>query len=773
MSDDNFSKTVIAAREMFGSLKRNIVMEPTVFADADLPWYQPLADLKPYAALVAQDEYIGTGQNGLAPWSPNEYGQMVQYIKPIETQTSAAVFTDIQRISGAARRGPIFDGQKIRLNKPSLDDNPYLNSGLYMTSQFPNYIQQEMWYKRKFSLFVKMTDVTSGGHVFGGLNNVAVNSYRLEFDFNNQRLIFHIGNAGDPYGRISAVFYLNSPWQGFAVAVVSEDMVTLYADDDVYTFDLTINKFHSRRYYQAAAQSWILGHDVNGGNPINANVYSAAIFDRGLTAEEAAKLRTMESDQVVRRKATPFDAYEVDYPRMFAWIPENNLYLDQPYSSIPAPWTATNGAWAINATYTRNPTVQVTGNLKFDGVNDRLYLSNLNPNTCAPKRTMVIRARNMDGGTILSTGGTNEEFYIRFPNNDTVEFHYNHATEGVGVLSGAASDDSFHVIAVVIDETEMRLYVDGVLQDSVSGASWHFNTGNKRTTLGARYNGASVTQETDFFEGIISHLVIVDNDAMTPSEIVDISALMVPELGPIQTQALPPFVYHEYDVLKLTGLSEGDWGEVLPDTKNGFDLQSIFSSNNDIYKPIYRENAGDYGYPALEFWGASNRLMRQGFVGSPIVGESFTIMMLWRKISNTDGYYWSGQSSYTNSSFTKKDLGSYYAVDYPGTAYLNFGKPFEEDAHLQTWFASKADARIKLGINFDQLREVGLNPLNGFTNSTDIMGIGSVGVYSPATNSYLYGCWIIPGELTEQQYQEMREYIKARFPKLWEGNIYV
>lgn len=495
-------------------------------------WYQPLLDLEPYAGLVAQDEYIGTGQWGLAPWSPDEYGQMVSAIKPLESQTSARGFSDIQAISAGNRRGPIYDGRSIKLYQPVVDNNPYVNSALYLSGQFSNYIQQKMWYERSFSVFVKADNIQTGGQIFGGLNNVSVSSFRLSLNQANlNQLAFEIGNGGDPYARLTWNVTLADQWAGFVVVTVDKEVITMYANDEVHTYDLTqINKNHTRRYFQSNAQNWIIGTETTGGNAWGADVYAAAMFDRPISAAEVAKLKTIESNNTVRKKITPFEPYQTTYPRMFTWLPENNLYSDVPYSNLQAPWTATNGAWAINATAARNPIVMTKGYLKFDGVDDRLYLSNLNPNTCAPKRTMIVRARNLDGGTIVSTGGTNEEFYIRFPNNNTVEFHYNHATEGVGVLSGPASDGTFHVIAVVIDETKMKLYVDGVEVDSVPGASWHFNTGNKRTTLGARYNGTTIGTETDFFEGIVSHLIIVDNDAVTPSEVVDMTNKMVPDL---------------------------------------------------------------------------------------------------------------------------------------------------------------------------------------------------------------------------------------------------
>lgn len=768
MSDDNFSKTVIAARDMFGSLKRNIVMEPTVFADADLPWYQPLLDLEPYAGLVAQDKYIGVGAHGLAPWSPDKYGQSIENIKPLETQKTVAQFF------AANRRGPVFDGKKIVLGKPTIDSNPYINSGLYFSGQYQNYIQQKMWYTRNFSMFVKLENVTSTGHVFGGLNTVSVPSYRLFFNFDDQYLRFEIGDPADVFSRISITFSLINPWQGFAVVVVNEDEVTLYADDDVYTYNLDINKIHSRRYAQIIAQTWILGHDVNNGNPITADLYAAALFDKRLTAAEVNKLKTIETTNEIRRKSTPFDVYEEDYPRMFAWLPENNLYNDQPRTLIPSPWIATNNGWMLNTTQARNPIVITTGALNFDGVDDRLYPSNLS--SIAAKRTMIVRARNLGDGTILSTGGTNESFDIRYTGGN-VEFHYNHATEGSGNLSAPLSDDAFHVIAVVIDETEMRLYVDGVEVDSVSGASWHFNTGTKRTILGARYNTTAIGQETDFFSGIISHLVIVDNDAVTNTDLVAMTELMQPDPVVIPTPILPSSVLHEYDVLKITGLSEGDYGETLPDTVSGFDLESDPNNTGvDTVKPIYRENAGDYGYPAFEFTNTTQRFIRLTYDGSPVVGESFTLMMLWRMNTpgNSDTRYWSRQNPNVGGSPTivRNSANYYETYPFPGFLTLNFARPFEEDVHLQTLFASKADGKIYFSLNFDRFKEFSNNPYNGFPGGDSFIGLGAMGNgVSPL--AYLYGCWIIPGELTNEQYQQMRTYIKARFPKLWEGNAHV
>lgn len=742
-------------------------------------WYQPLLDLEPYAGLVAQDEYIGTGMWGLAPWSPDEYGQMVGLIKPLETQKSARGFADIQSISSGNRRGPIFDGRAIKLYQPVVDGNPYINSALYLSGQFSNYIQQKMWYERSFSVFVKADNIQTGGQIFGGLNNGSVNAFLLRLNpANLNQLIFEIGNGGDHFARITWTVTLADPWEGFVVVTVDKDLITMYANDEVHTYDLTQrNKNHTRRYFQSVAQSWLIGMNTTGTDAWGADVYAAAMFDRPISAAEVARLKTIESNNTVRKKITPFEPYQTTYPRMFAWLPENNLYSDYPYSSLKAPWTSTNGSWAINATTARNPIVQVKGYLKFDGVDDRLYLSNLNPNTCAPKRTMIVRARNLDGGTVLSTGGTNEEFYIRFPNNNTVEFHYNHWTEGVGVLSGPASDGTFHVIGVVIDETEMRLYVDGVEVDSVVGASWHFNTGNKRTTLGARYNGTAIGQETDFFEGIVSHLVIVDNDAVTPSEVVDMTNKMVPDPAPIITPTLPSFVLHEYDSMKVTGLVEGDYGETLPDTVSGFDLESDPNNTGvDSVKPIYRENAGDYGYPAFEFTNTTQRFIRLTYDGSPVVGESFTIMMLWRMITpgNSDTRYWSRENPQVGGSPTIiRNLATYYET-YPFPGYLNlqYGRPFEEDVHLQTLYASKEDAKIYFSLNFDRFKELNSNPYNGFPGGNSFIGLGAMGNgVSPL--AYLYGCWIIPGELTEQQYQDMRTYIKARFPKLFEGNVYV
>lgn len=768
MSDDNFSKTVIAAREMFGSLKRNIVMEPTVFAEADLPWYQPLADLKPYAAVVAQDEYIGTGQNGLAPWSSNEYGQSVTFVKNFENASAATQFY------GPSRRGPVFNGKFFDLTKPALDGVAYLNSGLSFSSAYQNYIQQEMWYKRKISIFVKLKNVTSSGQVFGGQNNVGVPSYRISFDYDNQSMKFEIGNQADPFARIVWTQPLDNPWQGFAVVVVDEDTFTLYADDDVYVYDPTINKVHSRRYVQVSTQYWIIGHDINSANAITGELYAAALFDRRLTADEVAKLKAIKTTNEIRRKSTPFDVYEEDYPRMFTWLPENNLYNDQPYTAIQNPWIATNNAWWINATTARNPTIMVRGHLKFDGVDDRLYGSSLG--NLAAKRTMIVRAKNLDNGTLLSTGGVSESFDLRFVGGN-IQFHYNHATEGSGNLSAPLSDDSFHVIAVVIDETEMRLYVDGVEVDSVTGTSWHFSTGTKRTILGARYNGTSIGLETDFFEGIVSHVVIVDNDAVTPSEVVAIGNMMQPDPVVIPTPTLPSSVLHEYDVLKITGLNEGDYGEILPDTVSGFDLESDPNNTGiDTVKPIYRENAGDYGYPAFEFTNTTQRFIRLTYDGSPVVGESFTLMMLWRMNTpgNSDTRYWSRQNPNVGGSPTiVRNSSTYYETyPFPGFLTLNFARPFEEDVHLQTLFASKADKKIYFSLNFDRFKEFSNDPYNGFPGGNSFIGLGAIGNgVSPL--AYLYGCWIIPGELTEAQYQEMRAYIKARFPKLWEGNVYV
>lgn len=733
-------------------------------------WYQPLLDLKPYAGLVAQDEYIGVGAHGLAPWDEEAYGQAIAELRLLDTQISNIGF-----YGASGRRGPVFDGRKINLTKPAIDNSPYLNTGLYFAAAYQNYIQQTMWYPRKFSLYIKLENIQSGGQIFGGQNNVGVPSFRINYGLGPERFSFEIGDTADPFARISITFYPTNPWQGFLVAVVDEDTVTFYIDDEVQVYNLEINKHHSRRYVQVSTQTWIIGHDINGSNAVGGDLYAAAMFNKRLTAQDVDKLKTIDSPNEVRQKVTPFDEFIPTYPRLFAWLGENNIHNDQPYSLIPAPWVATNNAWMINVTIARNPTIQTTGSLKFDGVDDRLYLSNFG--AVAPERTMILRVMNLDGGTVLSTGSASEQFYFRFPNTDTVEFHYTHATEGTGFLSGPAIDGQFNVVAVTIEATTMRLYVNGAEVDSVVGTSWHFNATTMRTTLGARYNGASIGLETDYFEGIVSHLVIVDDDAMTSGDVSAVGALTIPELAPISAPVLPASVSHAYDVLNIGGLSEGDFATIIPDDVNGFDLEAIHGVDDDIYKPIYRENAGDYGYPALEFWGPDNRLVRAGFQGSDVAGESFTLMMLWRMVTpdNVDCRYWSKLNPNVAGSPTIVRNSSVYYETYPfpGWLNLNYARPYEEDVHVQTLFSSKVDATIYFSINFDRFKALGQNPFNGFPDDSDLIGIGKLGGFGSSPKAYFYGAWLIPGELTEQQYQDMRTYIKARFPKLFEGNVYV
>jgi uncharacterized repeat protein (TIGR01451 family) len=186
------------------------------------------------------------------------------------------------------------------------------------------------------------------------------------------------------------------------------------------------------------------------------------------------------------------------------------------------------GVSTINGTLTGGP-VWSTGKygtaLTFDGVDD--YISIPDSTTLSPDLgTYTISSwikTNFDfsavGWVFANYGVTTANIAgLRMNTNETANCFFRDASSNTATVSGttALNDNNWHHVTCVLTQTTASVYVDGVLQNTVTATS----VGNINTTGRAKRIGAVATSVTQLFTGQIDDIRIY-NYARSQQQILD------------------------------------------------------------------------------------------------------------------------------------------------------------------------------------------------------------------------------------------------------------
>jgi hypothetical protein len=169
---------------------------------------------------------------------------------------------------------------------------------------------------------------------------------------------------------------------------------------------------------------------------------------------------------------------------------------------------------------------KVAGALSFDGVND--YVSIPHYDALQPAQITVdawIKGDPLQGGPLSLVVDKSHGFgdftgwvFQIDGNSGSIYFHYGDGSDFPGVNSTSnVLDDDWHFVAAAVGGGMMKLYVDGVLEDSdaYSGTP----AGNTRpVNIGAAWGGGTFQR---FFRGLIDEVEIYDR-VLSADEIADL-----------------------------------------------------------------------------------------------------------------------------------------------------------------------------------------------------------------------------------------------------------
>lgn len=258
------------------------------------------------------------------------------------------------------------------------------------------------------------------------------------------------------------------------------------------------------------------------------------IFDQALSQYHVQTLYSETSRSCVDCTSDPAAAWYMDES---GWNGTADEVVDSSGNNHHG--VAVNG---VNTT----ATAKVGRSGDFDGVDDYVNAGNypgLDFTGNAQATFMVwVKTTDVTGSLIEAAGGGCSDYGLRITNGKAQFFieTSNCSWEGWVASINTINDDTWHHIAATMDGNNYRIYVDGVLENTVGQTGTIFNSG--ALSLGKSFGG------TDWYDGLMDEVYIYDR-ALTSYEISNMMNQTHPCAGCVSTQNFSSFPRNKWVLL--------------------------------------------------------------------------------------------------------------------------------------------------------------------------------------------------------------------------------
>jgi len=437
----------------------------------------------------------------------------------LTTMASPATATSGWTNSGKFAKALNFDGT-----------SDYVNAGSSSNLNLAGATTISAWVKSAVTTGSTYEDVVARGGVF--TNNTAYAfGIRLQGS-NDSRVYFYWRNGATLYGtEKSSTVIANQQWHH--IVGVRDDLynLSLYLDGVLLGTDV------SNSVAVDGGQSTYIGWGTevdSGEGPFNGSIDEVKIYNGALTAAEvkidynrgASIVLGALSDNSSYEKSAANQEYCVPGDTTSCVAPVGEWKLDEGTgtSANDTSGNANTGTLGTGSSAPTWSTGKIGKGLNFDGTDD--YVSVADSSSLSPSQVTVETWAKFnsiaDGKTIVAKDKSSGQSYmiaIGVANAGYLEFAtYNGAWYGAKVLSSTISTNTWYHIVGSYDGTNLRLYVNGVLQNTASGpASIDYTAGlsDKRLTIG-RYYASGIG--SNYFNGSVDEVKIY-NYARTAAQV--------------------------------------------------------------------------------------------------------------------------------------------------------------------------------------------------------------------------------------------------------------